>query len=63
MGKRDHAYIVGLIDAFKEECINAFRKPSSTKYQSMMKGLRDAYDDLVKTAPTLAGFRWDRAAG
>jgi len=56
MGKRDHAYIVGLIDAFKEECINAFRKPSSTKYQSMMKGLRDAYDDLVKTASTLPDF-------
>src|SRR5882724_4272455 len=56
MSTRDHGYIVGLIDAFKEECINAFQKAGSTKYQSMMKGLRDAYDDLVNTAPTLPDF-------
>ena len=56
MSTKDHSYIVGLIDSFKEECINAFQKPNSTKSQSMMKGLRDAYDDLLKTAPTLPDF-------
>jgi hypothetical protein len=56
MSTRDHSYIVGLIDSFKEECINAFQKPTSTKHQSMMKGLRDAYDDLLKTAPGLPDF-------
>jgi hypothetical protein len=56
MSTRDHSYVVSLIDAFKEECINAFQRVNSTKYQSMMKGLRDAYDDLQKTAPGLPDF-------
>lgn len=56
MSTRDHSYIVGLIDSFKEECINAFQKPNSSKYQSMMKGLRAAYDDLLRTAPNLPNF-------
>jgi hypothetical protein len=56
MSKRDHAFIVTLVDSFKEETINAFGKLSSSKYQAMMKGLHGAYDDLATTETDLAPF-------
>lgn len=49
MSTRDHAFIRTLIDSFKESTINAFQKPASSAYLAMMKGLREAYDDLKTT--------------
>lgn len=56
MIKTDHDYIVKLIDSLKEECINAFQQPSSSKYHNVMKGLREAYDDLRETEGALPEF-------
>lgn len=56
MSTRDHAYTVTLIDGFKEDTINAFQKPASSKYQAMLKGLNEAYTDLKSTEPKLPEF-------
>lgn len=53
VSKRDHAYIVTLIDAFKEDITKAFQKKTTTKYTVMLKGLQEAYDDLKTTDPGL----------
>lgn len=56
MAKRDHNYIVTLIDAFKEDTIRTFLKPTSAKYAAMLKDLKDAYDDLATTEQALPTF-------
>lgn len=56
MATRDHAYIVTLIDAFKENTINTFHKPSSSKYTAMSRGFKEAYDDLATTERGLPPF-------
>jgi len=56
MSTRDHAFLVTLIDSFKVDTVNAFQKPNSPKWNSAMKGLREAYDDLKITDPKLPPF-------
>jgi hypothetical protein len=56
MSTRDHAYTVTLIDRFKEETINALHNPTSTRHQTLMDGLRDAYTDLSATERNLPAF-------
>ena len=56
MATRDHTYIVGLLDSFKEEVINGFANKTSSSYSELIKGLRDAYTDLSSTEPQLRSF-------
>jgi hypothetical protein len=56
MGTKDHEYTRLLLDSFKGETISAFKNKSSTKYLTMEKGIKEAYDDLSKTDKSLAPF-------
>ena len=56
MSTRDHAYVVTILDAFKEETINAFRNPESVRYANLERDLRSAYDDVLGTEPRLPTF-------
>lgn len=56
MGTKDHEYIRLLLDDFKGDTINAFKNKPSAKYAALEKGIKEAYDDLVKTDPSIAPF-------
>lgn len=56
MGTKDHEYTRLLLDDFKGEAINAFKNKPSAKYATMLKGIKEAYDDLSKTDQSLAPF-------
>jgi hypothetical protein len=56
MGTKDHEYTRLLLDDFKGEAISAFKNKSSAKYATMVKGIQEAYDDLLKTDKSLAPF-------
>ncbi len=56
MSKRDHAFIVTLIDSFKEDTISTFQKPGTSKYRAQLKNLQEVYDDLSTTEPNLPSF-------
>jgi hypothetical protein len=56
MGTKDHEYTRLLLDDFKGEAINAFKNKSSAKYATMVKGIQEAYDDLLKTDKSLTPF-------
>jgi hypothetical protein len=56
MATRDHAFIVALLDSFKEEVINAFTDAGKSKYQTLLKNFKSAYDDLKATETTLPTF-------
>jgi hypothetical protein len=56
MSNRDHAFIVSLLDAFKEDTIGCLQAPGSKKWQKLIIGLREAYDDLATTEPGIRGF-------
>ena len=57
MGTKDHEYTRQLLDDFKGDVISAFKSKSSAKYSAIEKGLREAYDDLLKTDPSLPSFK------
>jgi Z1 domain-containing protein len=56
MSTRDHAYVVTMLDAFKEETINAFRNPESARFAALKRDLQTVYDDLAATDPQLPPF-------
>jgi hypothetical protein len=56
MGTKDHEYTRLLLDDFKGDAISAFKNKSSSKYKTMEKGIREAYDDLSKTEASLPTF-------
>ena len=56
VSKRDHEHIVNLIDRFKGDAINILQSATTKSYETLVKGLREAYDDLAKTEPSLPGF-------
>ena len=53
---KDHEYTRLVLDDFKGSVIEAFKSKPSTKYNSVEKGLQDAYDDLAKTQTSLPPF-------
>jgi hypothetical protein len=54
--KIDHKHVVDLIDRFKSETAAVLRDGQSTKAQRLVKQLRVAYDDLLRTDPGLPPF-------
>jgi hypothetical protein len=56
MSTKDHEYTRQVLDDFKGDVIRAFKSKPSAKYNAVEKGLKDAYDDLVKTEPSLPPF-------
>ncbi len=56
MSTRDHEFIKKLLDAFKEDVIKTFKNSASPKYQTMLKGLQEAYGDLKNTEAKLPPF-------
>jgi len=52
----DHKRVVGVIDAFREEVINAFKNPETAAYENIKKGLQEAYEDIMETQPGLPEF-------
>lgn len=57
MNTKDHEFTRQLLDDFKEETVSAFGNKASTKYKALEKALKDAYDDLLTTEPTLPPFK------
>lgn len=56
MSTRDHDFIVTMVDAFKEETINAFQNRNSARFANLMRGLQAAYDDVLVTEANLPSF-------
>lgn len=56
VNKRDHEHIVNLIDRFKGDTISVLQNANTKSYETLMKGLREAYDDLAQTEPSLPSF-------
>ena len=56
VNKRDHQHIVNLMDRFKADTINDFQNQKAKSYTTLLKGLRDAYDDLSQTDSSMPEF-------
>lgn len=56
VNKKDHEYIVTLLDRLKEETLNILREPATGKYKKLVDDLKDAYDDLLTTQGALPDF-------
>jgi Z1 domain len=56
MGTKDHEYTRLLLDDFKADTIAAFKNKTTSKYAAIAKGIKEAYDDLTKTEPSLPTF-------
>lgn len=56
VNKRDHQHIVNLMDRFKADTINDFQNQNAKSYTALLKGLRDAYDDLSQTDSSMPEF-------
>lgn len=56
INKRDHEYIVQLIENFKEDCIGILNNPTGRKYDELKRALMDSYDDLSITEGGLPQF-------
>lgn len=56
MGTKDHEYTRLLLDDFKGDAISAFKNKTASKYAAIEKGVKEAYDDLSKTEPSLPPF-------
>lgn len=56
VNKKDHEYIVSLIDRFKHEVITTMNTPSSQSALKLIEEIKDAYADLVQTEPNLSPF-------
>ncbi len=54
--KIDHQHIVGLIDKFREDTVNALGDRSSTAFGKLEVGLLAAHKDLSETEPALPSF-------
>jgi hypothetical protein len=52
----DHKHIVDLLDRFKEETMRVLRDPSSKQHASLIRDLRNEYDDLCGTQAGLPPF-------
>jgi hypothetical protein len=52
----DHKHIVSVIDAFREEAVNAFKNRETPAFEKLREGLKAAYDDITKTEPSLPDF-------
>lgn len=57
VNKRDHEYIVALMDSFKEEIIHILQNPSPKQYTKVIEDLQDAYNDLSSTQSGLPTFQ------
>jgi hypothetical protein len=53
VNKIDHQHIVTLIDKFKEDTINIFKKENSQQHVKLIRDLEQAYNNLLKTERTL----------
>lgn len=56
VNKRDHQYIVSLMDTFREETANVLHNPSSKKYETLIADLEEAYRDLSASQRGLPDF-------
>jgi hypothetical protein len=54
--KIDHQHIVGLIDTFREDAVNAFKNQSSSAFGRLKADLYAEYRDLAQTEPALPPF-------
>ncbi|MDD4762008.1 MAG: Z1 domain-containing protein, partial [Candidatus Pacebacteria bacterium] len=53
VNKIDHGHIVGLIDRYKEDTMNALLEPKSSSYKQLLRELEEAYKDLSETQADL----------
>lgn len=56
VNKRDHDYIVKLLDRFKENIINILGNPNISQNLRLMEDLREAYYDLCTTQDKMPQF-------
>jgi Z1 domain len=53
VSNRDHAYIVSLIDRFKEDMIGTLAQKDTKKYASLVSHLSEAHAGLARTMPAI----------
>ncbi len=53
----DHKHLVSVIDAFREEAINAFKNHESSAFKRLKDDLFAAYQDIAKTESGLPDFK------
>jgi hypothetical protein len=56
MSNKDHEYTRLLMDDFRGDVISAFKSNPSSKYATVEKALKQAYDDLASTEKSLPPF-------
>lgn len=56
VARKDHEYIVGLIDRFKGDMLRTLRDPDTARHAGLIDDLRAAYEDLKTTEPALPQF-------
>jgi Z1 domain-containing protein len=54
--KIDHKHIISVIDAFREEAVNAFKSREATAFERLKADLYASYQDIEKTEPGLPDF-------
>lgn len=52
----DHKHIISLIDAFREEAVNAFKNRETSAFQKLNDDLEAAYKDLAETETGMPAF-------
>ena len=58
MNTKDHQHIVALIDRFKEDTSKALQGNGTQQYNKIVKELKQAYDDLLRTENGLPDFNF-----
>jgi hypothetical protein len=53
LSNKDHDYIVGLIDRFKDDVVSALSSPGGAKHKALMADLQAAHLELATTEPAL----------
>ena len=56
MNKRDHEYIVTLIERFKEDALNILQEPETGQRKRLLAELKSCYDDVAQTQVRLPPF-------